>query len=320
MNQDNSNRFLLVDGHAIIYRAYHAFPALSTPEGLLVNAVYGFSRILLTAIRDLTPTYVMVAFDHKGKTNRAKTYEQYKAHRPAMPDDLRPQIDLIKQIVESLNIPQFSVEGYEADDLIGTITIQLSEKIKAGELEPVQMTIVTGDRDLFQLVNGYVSVWLSSPGRGQGEKEYGREEVREKSGVFPEQIVDLKALMGDASDNIPGVKGVGVKTATRLIQDFDHLDGVYEAAAAAVAGVKDHPALTKNVVNKLMAEKEMAYVSQGLAKIDREAPIEFELEDCRVTEYDKSKVSELFEQMEFRSLISLLPKDKFELEVQGSLF
>lgn len=308
------DRFVIVDGHALIYRAYHAFPGLTDGTGQLVNAVYGFSRILLTAIKDLSPEYITVAFDHKEKTNRAKEFEHYKANRPEMPDDLKPQIALVKQIVKALNIPTFELAGFEADDLIGTISKKVSES------EPDVVTVVvTGDKDMFQLVDDRVHVWI--PGRGQKsiDTEYDAKGVQEKMGVPPSRIIDLKALMGDPSDNIPGVKGVGGKTAVKLLSTFGSLDGVYEALLKVEKGQSD-PLLKGALVTKLSQDKQAAYDSYALATIDRNVNIPFELEPCKVSQYDKEEITNLFEQLDFKSLISLLPKDDFELGVQSALF
>ncbi len=311
-------RLLLIDGHALIYRAYHAFPGLTSSDGTLVNAVYGFSRILLTVLADFRPEYCVVTFDHKGPTQRAQSYAAYKAHRPEMPDDLKPQIQIIKDLVTTLNIPQFSLEGYEADDLIGTITLQLRPKPE------VLSTVITGDKDLFQLVDKQVTVWLPARQARKGiqthDIEYDAEEVMKKMGVRPDQIVDLKALMGDASDNIPGVKGVGQKTAVSLISTFGSLDGVYEALEDENQRERHANIFKKAVTEKLLAEKDQAYLSQGLARIQRDVPIVFNLEDCVVRSYDKAAVAQKFEELEFRSLIPLLPKDQFELTVQEALF
>lgn len=309
-------RFVIFDGHALIYRAYHAFPGLSTNEGVLVNAVYGFARILLTALRELEPQYVAVAFDHKSPTKRSQTFEDYKAHRPEMPDDLKPQIELVKEVVDALNIPRFELAGYEADDLIGTITKQLSKQ------DDVLSIVVTGDKDLFQLVDDdKVHVWMPARGKQKGaDTEYDDAGVLAKMGVRPDQIVDLKSLMGDASDNIPGVKGVGAKTAATLITAFETLDAVYKRVAELQESEETDPIIKGAVLTKLVAGKENAYLSQELARIDREVPIEFELEPCSVASYDKEKVSELFEKLQFNSLISLLPKDEFELGIQDALF
>ncbi|MDQ5951464.1 MAG: 53EXOc protein [Patescibacteria group bacterium] len=315
MDESTRARFVIFDGHGLIYRAYHAFPPLSTKEGVLVNAVYGFSRILLTALNDLHPEYVAVAFDRKEKTKREEEYADYKAHRPSMPDDLKPQIGLVKEVVQALNIPQFELAGFEADDLIGTVTTKLS---KESDIESI---IVTGDKDMFQLVDDNVHVWM--PARGKQaieETEYDSDGVEQKMGVKPNQIVDLKALMGDSSDNIPGVRGVGTKTAQILIQTFGSLEGLYQRVAEIQETEGKDTVLKGALLQKLINGKEDAYLSQKLARIDRDAPIDFLLEPCKISSYDKEKVSKMFEDLEFRSLITLLPKDEFELGIQNALF
>lgn len=312
----DKDRFVIVDGHALIYRAYHGFPGLTDQAGMLVNAVYGFTRILLTAIREFEPEYIAVAFDSKGKTLRAQEYEEYKAHRKPMPDDLRPQIPIIKEIVTALNIPQFEQSGIEADDLIGTIATQLYKKEHHDDLIT---TIVTGDKDLFQLVNVLVRVWL--PPRGKVlAKEYDSQAVEEKMGVTPRQIIDLKALMGDSSDNIPGVKGVGAKTATKLIQAYETLEGVYTELDSVLESGEKHPIIKGALLKRLKQDRENAYLSQKLATIDCCVELDFNLEKCRVSEFDKTKVIEIFDSLGFKSLIPSIPQDSFETSVQEALF
>jgi len=220
--------FLLVDGHALIYRSFYGFPKeLTTKTGQLINAVYGFSRILLTVIQKQEPTHIAVAFDHPKPTNRHKEFADYKANRPTMPEELQHQVGMIKGVVSALNIPQFEVEGFEADDLIGTINR------KVEKLDKELLTIIlTGDKDMFQLVDNDTRVYLPGRGKFQTDKEYDELGVKEKVGVEPKQVPDLKGLMGDASDNIPGVKGIGPKTASGLIQTFGSVEQVYEALEA----------------------------------------------------------------------------------------
>lgn len=307
--------FLLIDGHALIYRAYHAFPALTDPQGRLVNAVYGFTRHVLTAIREYNPEYIAVAFDMHGPTFRHSDFADYKANRAEMPDDLKPQIQIIKDVVQTLNIPQFELAGFEADDLIGTLSKQIEAVNDQTRAETITTIIVTGDRDSFQLVTDQTHVWLPGRGKGSVDKEYDPEAVKERMGVGPEQIVDLKALMGDASDNIPGVKGVGEKTAVKLIQEFASIDKLYAALDAG-----ETPSISAKVREKLLADRDSAFLSQKLALIDRVAPITLDLPACKVCSYDKTKARQMLESMEFRSLISLLPADEFELDVQNALF
>lgn len=319
-----SKSIILIDGHALIYRAYHAFRDLSTKDGTLVNAVYGFSRILLTSIRDFAPEYILVTFDSSKPTFRHADFVGYKANRAAMPDDLRPQVDIIKEVVQALNIPIFELPGYEADDLIGTLTTQL-DGLRAARSEddenvPDLSIIVTGDRDAFQLVTDTTHVWM--PGRPPKlpDREYDPEAVKERMGVRPDQIVDLKALMGDASDNIPGVPGIGEKTAIKLINSFDTLEKLYESIQIGEKEISRHDVMTAKLTQKLAEGHEEAILSQQLATIDRNSPITLDLEACRLTSYKKEHVEVLFEKLEFNSLLKLLPADEFEVGVQNALF
>lgn len=325
--------FLLIDGHAVIYRAFYGFPNLTAPSGQVVNAVYGFSKILLNAIENFDPKYLAVTFDHPKPTFRHKQFKDYKANRSAMPDDLQPQIPIIKDVVKALNIPQFELEGYEADDLIGTISYQLDQNVENGE-DDVLTLIVTGDQDAFQLVDNNTHVWLPGRGRFQKDKEYDSAAVEEKYGVIPDQVVDLKALMGDSSDNIPGVKGVGPKTAIKLIKEFGDLETVYKYLdknfnenGEIIANEKPsskkpqiHPVLKGAILKKMIVDKENAFLSKKLATITKEAPIKIQLEDCIVESYDKQTIIDLFKEFDFNSLINLLPMDKFEASVQEALF
>ncbi len=306
--------FLLIDGHAVIYRAYFGFPGLTNSAGQLANAAFGFSRILLTAIRDFEPEYMAVAFDNHAPTFRHQNFADYKAHRAEMPDDLKPQIDMVKQVVKALNIPQFEVPGFEADDIIGTISriLDLPENEKK-----VMTVIVTGDRDTFQLVDNNTHVWLPARNKDQAATEYDAAGVERKMGVSPNQIIDLKALMGDSSDNIPGVKGIGPKTAADLIKKFGNINALYEALENQTA---DAEKISKKVAEKLVAEKDQAMMSQALATIDRNVPLEFSLKDCTVHDYNKEVITELFNSWGFKSLIGALPADAFQTSVQAALF
>ncbi len=299
---------LLIDGHALIYRAYHALPELTDPKGRLVNVVYGFSRILLNVIRQFRPDYIAVAFDSKEKTIRADIEETYKANRPEMPDDLKPQIDLVRQVVETLNIPVFILPGYEADDLIGTIAKRVTAE------HDVDVLIVTGDKDLLQLVDDKIHVFIPKRGRFSKDVEYDESQVEAKLGVKPQQVVDLKALMGDSSDNIKGVKGIGPKTASKLINQFGSLEKLYQAIDHGTDG------LSAGIRDKLVNNRADAFLSYELAKINTNAPIQFDLASAKVSEYDKEKVANLFEELGFHSLMKYLPQDKFEQSVQEALF
>jgi DNA polymerase I len=315
--------FALIDGHALIYRAYHAFQDLTTTDGTPISAVYGFCRILLTVVRELQPEYILVALDHSKPTFRHAEYLGYKANREKMPDDLPPQIEKIKEIITAFNFPQFVLPGYEADDLIGTLTRQLEERSESEEPQLLSL-IVTGDRDAFQLVTDKTHVWM--PGRSKPvrtlDMEYTPEGVVKKMGVRPDQIIDLKALMGDASDNIPGVAGVGEKTAVKLLEHFGTVDAIYETIQKENLSITDsnHPLLKGSVLRKLAEGHQDAMLSKRLATIDRNSPITLSLEDCKLSGYKKDDVLKIFEELGFNSLLNLLPADEFELQVQGALF
>lgn len=314
-------RLLLIDGHALLYRAYHAFPPLMAPESSqLVNAAYGFSRILLKSIRDFNPLYIAVAFDTKGPTFRTELYQDYKAHRPPTPEDFIAQVPIAHELITALNIPQFALSEYEADDVIGTITRVVATD---GE-QPVLSTIISGDKDLLQLVDDDTHVWL--PGsKWSKDREYDTAGVTEKMGVAPEYVIDLKGLMGDPSDNIPGVKGVGSKTALKLLNQYHTLEGVYRAVdeleGMSVEDAREqHPLLKGAVLKRLLASRDEAFLSKQLATIKTDVPLDFSLADCKLSEFDKAVVAQFLEKYGFQSLIGLLPKDEFEMAVQGALF
>lgn len=305
-------KFLLVDAHALIYRAYYAIPNLTDANGQLVNAVYGFSKMVLGAISYFEPEYAAVCFDHPKPTFRHKKFDGYKAQRAKMPDDLIPQIQLVKDVVNALNIPKFEIEGFEADDLIGTVN-HLVENLD----QQLLTVIVTGDQDSFQLVDNDTHIWMPARGKQRGDIEYDAALVEKKLGIKPLQVIDLKALMGDTSDNIPGVKGIGPKTAAALIQKFGSVEEVYHFLDQNPQGGE----LIKGaLLQKLLLGKDSAFLSKDLATIECQAPVDFELEKCRVTGYDKNQVIEIFQRYGFKSLLNFLPKDAFETSVQEALF
>jgi DNA polymerase-1 len=316
MLKPDDNVFLLVDGHALIYRAYHAFPPLTSPNGEIVGALYGFLRILFSTIRELEPKYVAATFDHPAPTKRKQAYAFYKANRSEMPDDLKPQVDLIKEAVASLGIPVFTMAGIEADDLIGTITK------KTAPLTDLQTLILTGDRDSFQLVDEHTQIYLSQIGLskkisgGNNAILVDEKIVVEKMGVPPAQIIDLKALSGDPSDNIPGVAGIGKVSATKLLQTYGSLDAIYKVVDAG----GDSKLLKGKLLEKLRAGKKDAYISQELATIDRDVELNFHCEHCELSNYNQEEASALLKDYGFTSLLKLLPKDSFEAGVQAELF
>lgn len=297
-------KLVLIDGNALLHRAYHAYPPLSTPKGELINAVYGFSSMLLSVLDKLSPTHCAVAWDVKGPTFRKKEFAEYKANRGPMDEDLASQIDRTKEVVTALNIPQFGIEGYEADDIIGTLSRIATDEAKEDD---VQVVIVTGDRDSLQLINDKrVVVYLPIQNHNAQSMVFDEEKVIEVYGMKPKQIIDLKSLMGDASDNIPGVKGVGKVTATKLIQMFGSLENIYKQI--------DDTGISKRTRELLLADQEAARQSWHLAEIDRHVPLKMSWEDCLLSDYKKDEVIKLFEELNFKSLIAKLPKDSWERE------
>ena len=282
-------KLMILDGNSVINRAYFGVKPLTTREGLYTHAIYGFLNILERMEKEEDPDAVCVAFDLHGPTFRHERYEGYKANRHGMPEELAQQMPLMKQVLTAMNIPIYSAQGWEADDVIGTVGK------KCGE-ENWDCVIVTGDRDSLQLIDGHVKVKLviSKPGQTTASL-YDEAKFREEYGFEPKRMVDLKALMGDSSDNIPGVAGVGPKTATDLLLKFGTLDGVY-------ANLED-ASIRPKLREKLAEGKDSAYLSYELATIIPEAPIEFEPKDALRKEYNKPELYALFQKLEFVRLI-----------------
>lgn len=306
--------FLLIDGHALIYRAYHAFPPLTDSEGQIVGATYGFLRILLSVLKQVQPKYWAIAFDHPAPTKRKLEFAFYKANRKPMPDDLQPQIPIIEEAAATLGIPEFKIPGIEGDDIIGTLAHLIVETGKADVL------ILTGDRDSFQLVTDHIHVLVPNLGyrkeqEGSSMTQYNPALVEQKMQLPPQTIIDFKALAGDPSDNIPGVPGVGGKTAIALLQKYQTLDNIYQNLDAdSLTDVRP------NVIKKLTAGRESAYISQKLAKIDQDVELDFNLNACAVDGYNKDAMAQLLTRYGFHSLIKLLPNDEFETGLQAALF
>jgi len=279
-------RLVLIDGNAILYRAYHAMPTFTTSKGEPVGAIYGFVSMLLRIIQDLKPTHLIVAFDRAAPTFRQTMYADYHANRQAMPDDLKPQTKGVNTVIEAFDIPIFGVDGYEADDVIGTLSVQAVKNQKDAEV-----IIVTGDRDLLQLVNEHVSVYM--PIKGMTEtKMYGVEDVREKYGILPHQVVDLKALMGDASDNYPGVRGIGPKTASILIHKYETLENLY----------KNLGELPERQMKVLAEGSEQAGMAKQLATIECNVPIKIDWKEGEFKVKDIKKVVDALREYQFKTL------------------
>lgn len=327
--KNTPHTLLLIDGHAVLYRAFHAFPELTDPKGRQVNAVYGFARLLLRSILDFQPEYVAIAFDHHGPTLRHQQYPDYKAHREAMPESLRDQVAIVKEMVSVLNIPRYELAGYEADDIIGTATLHVEKIITSTPethstnkvvLPKIDRSIVvTGDTDLLQLVSEHTHVFLPKRGRFGKDTLYKSQDVHQKYGVPPHVLPEIKALMGDTSDNIPGVPGIGPKTAQALFKHATSLADLYAVLTQKETDLLAN-GISPRVIQKLRDHQESALLSLELARILRDAPIPFKIEDTKLAQYDKQQAVQFFEDLAFQSLVKLLPEDEFESGVQSALF
>lgn len=282
----SKDTLVLIDGNAIIHRAYHALPSLTTRSGEPVNAVYGFALMLLRILEELKPKCIAVSFDTSRSNFRHQEFVGYKANRAAMDEELVSQLPKVHEMVKAFNIPIYTVEGYEADDVIGSVAKQAEKDL--------EVLIVTGDKDFMQLVSDN-GIKLYMPTRGLSEAQIiGEKEVVEKIGLPPEKIVDYKALIGDASDNYPGVPGIGPKTAIDLLQRFHSLQEIYDNL---------HHIESSSIKEKLTEGKESAFLSQKLAKIMTDVPITLNPAECVSDDYDKEKVIGFFKDLGFRSLI-----------------
>ena len=340
--ENDTKKLVLIDSNAIIHRAYHALPkTMATRKGELTNVVYGYTTTLIKVLEDLKPDYIAASFDVSKNTFRLAEYAEYKAHRVKADQELYDQIPRVRELLESLNIPIYEMEGFEADDVIGTIASKFECHSEASAEESpeilhsvqddkcdMQVYIVTGDKDAFQLVDGNIFVYDLKGGL-QNVSIIDSKEIRRLWNLDPADFIDLKALAGDPSDNIPGVPGIGGKTATDLIQKFDTLEKLYEKietlrhserseesssnAALDPSATPQDDKQTENIAKELnikprilrllIENKDQAFLSQRLATIRKDVPIDFDLEKCRWGDYDKDKVRAFFEEMQFHSLL-----------------
>jgi DNA polymerase-1 len=284
-------RLMLLDSNGLIYRGYHALPPLTTSKGELVNAVFGFCSILLRGIQDLQPEYVAACFDLPGPTFRHEQFADYKATRAPMPDDLRSQFPKVREVVAALRIPVYEMAGFEADDVIGTITRDMDAR------GGIETTIVTGDLDMLQIVTPTTRLMTTRQGV-DSTIYYDPARIWERFELRPDQMVDYKALKGDPTDNIPGIPGVGEKTAARLVGQFGSIEGIYER----LDEVKPD-----RLREKLVEAREQVLRSRELSRIVRDVPVKLDLEAARLSDYDRAEVVRLFREFEFRSLIDRLP-------------
>jgi DNA polymerase-1 len=292
------NLLLLLDGHALMHRAFHALPPLSvTKTGEPTGAVYGFASMVLKVLNDFKPSHWAIAFDSAAPTFRHLEFEPYKAQRPKAPDELVSQFSRVRELVQAFNIPVYEVAGYEADDILGTLCRQASE-------QDTDAIIVTGDIDTLQLVSPHVRVLTPRPGRPFSDTVlYDKDAVRQRYDLAPEQMVDFKALKGDPSDNIPGVPGIGEKTAVKLINQFGSVDGIYQQIEEV-----EPPRIRE----ALKANEQQARQSKRLATIVSDIDITLDLAKCHVSDYDREKVTKLFRELEFSSLLPKLPETAVE--------
>ena len=292
-------KLVLIDGNSIMNRAFYGIMGskmLTTKDGKYTNAVYGFLAILFKILEDIEPQYIAVAFDLKGKLKRKELYEGYKANRHGMPEELAEQMPIIKEVLKAMNIDIIEKEGYEGDDILGTLA-------KYGEKQGLEVTILSGDRDTFQLASDNITIRIPRTKAGKTETEdFNRAKVLEEYGLEPAQLIEVKALQGDTSDNIPGVPGVGPKTAISLIQRYHSVKELYEKIDSGEDDLKGKQ--KENIV----ANKDMAELSRTLGEIDTNVPIEDTLENLKVEEWDKAKVLKIFEELRFNRYI-----DRFSL-------
>jgi DNA polymerase-1 len=272
---------LAVDGMAFVYRAYYAIPPMSNRSGLHTNAVFGFARILQKMLAEVDPEYVVVAFDTKEPTFRHEQYKEYKAHRPPMPDDLVEQLPWIKEYVKTLNIACLEYPGYEADDVLATLAVQATGR-------GIHTLIATGDKDLCQLVNASIGILQAG---FNSHDVYDAEAVVSRFGVRPDQIVDYLSLVGDSADNIPGVAGVGPKTAARLLQQYETLDNVFDHVGEMKGRLRERLELGRETVIRY----------KNLLKISIDVPVQEHLDDMQVKPPDTAKLNSLREYLDFRS-------------------
>ena len=293
-------KLVLIDGNSIMNRAFYGImgsKALTTKDGKYTNAIYGFLAILFKLLEDEKPDYIGVTFDLKAPTARHKMYEGYKANRKGMPAELAEQMPIIKDVLRAMNIDIIEKEGYEGDDVIGTLS-------RYGEQKGLEVVILSGDRDTFQLATDNVRINIPRTKGGKTETEiFNREKVKEVYGIEPKQLIEVKGLQGDTSDNIPGVPGIGEKTALSLVQKYETIDNLYKKLESGEADVKGKQK------EKLEQNKDLAYLSRTLGEINTQVPIEDTLEELKLEEWDRPKVLEIFKELNFKRYI-----DRFNLQ------
>lgn len=296
----NKEILLAIDSNSIIHRSFHALPPLKTKKGEPMGAAYGFLLALFKIIKEFRPKYIVATFDYPAPTFRHKKYKDYKIEREKAPPELYDQIEVVKKILNAFQIPIFEKKGVEADDLVGAISSLASQKQK---IPPLKTIILSGDLDTLQLVNSSTQVYV--PQRGsQKPTLYSPPKVQKRyQGLTPSQLPDFKALKGDPSDNIPGVPGVGKKTATKLLLKFGKLENLYQEIEKESDLAQD---LKPKLRETLLQYKDQAFLSQFLARIKTNLDLDFNLKKCEFKGFDPQKVTQIFKRLEFNSLIKRL--------------
>lgn len=317
------DKFILIDGNAILHRAFHALPPLTNKDGLVLNAVYGFFSMFLKIIEDLKPVCVAVCFDRPKPTFRKTLYVGYQANRPKMDGDLVPQIKVLHEVLENAGVQIFELDGFEADDVIGTLATQVirgqrlelnSKKLRVQKNDlqalssnQLEVIIVTGDRDMLQLVNSHVKVLAPIVGM-TNMILFDEQKVKEKYGIKSSQMVDYKALVGDASDNYPGVSGIGPKTAKDLLLKYETLENTYEHIGE----------VNPKIAGKLSVDAEQAALAKKLATIMVDVPVTLDIDKCNMDNFNKKILLEEFERLGFKSLVKRVQGDGLVQDIKKS--
>jgi DNA polymerase-1 len=288
------DKLVLIDGNSIMNRAFYGImgsKTLTSKDGKFTNAIYGFLAILFKLLDEEKPQYLGVSFDLKAPTERHKMYEGYKANRKGMPEELAYQMPIIKDILKAMNIDIIEKEGYEGDDIIGTLS-------RYGSKRGLEVVILSGDRDTFQLATDKIKIKIPRTKAGKTETEvYDESKIMETYGIKPRQLIEVKGLQGDTSDNIPGVPGIGEKTALTLIKKYKNIDNLYKKLESGETDIKGKQK------EKLLENKELAFLSRTLGEINLKVPIEDTLEELKIEEWDREKVLEIFQSLNFKRYI-----------------
>jgi len=306
MNREK--KLIIIDSNSVVHRAFHALPPLTTKNGELINAVYGFLLVFLKVVSQFQPDYLAATFDLPGPTFRHQKFKEYKIKRPPTPEGIKEQLPKLKEILTFFNIPIFEKPGFEADDIIATIVSQVIKKSK-----DLEIIILTGDTDSLCLVNPQTAVYLLK----KGVKDvilYNQEKIKEKYQLSPEQLVDFKALKGDPTDNVPGIAGIGEKTALKLIKEFGSLENLYNKIES-----ETNLSLDKKLLEKLRENKEKAFLSKSLVELENNVDIEFDLNQCLWKKFDKEKAIEVLKKYQFNSLIEKIKNIGFEKKIEKEI-